>query len=181
MDVSFVDNTSDFAKGLLIISTCYLCPLFRDAFRCLPHLHESYFPKLLNFSKPSNLLSESSLAHARALEMKGLVSPSVLAVVLLLQPGLGQQSCFCTSMRCSCPTANSSSADGSDSGPALVPGNPPMGSRDFLTPDGNYQPSPAADKPIQAGNQQQYIWAGAAMISSSDNAIVLVRSAVLCR
>ena len=103
--------------------------------------------------------------------MKLSTLQGLLAFLLLQQLCLGQQTCHCTGDACSCTDA-SSNATSTD---ALAPGNPPTGSQDFLTPSGDYQSPSTPAKPVRAANQQQYIWAGASMISSSDNAIVLVR------
>ena len=102
----------------------------------------------------------------------------VLAISLLVQHTLGQQSCYCSSDDCSCTTNSTSDGSNASSSDALAPGNPPVGSRDFLTPTGDYQSPDTPSKPVRAANEQQYIWVGAAMISSDDNAIVLVRVSV---
>lgn len=98
----------------------------------------------------------------------------VLAISFFVQHILGQQSCYCSRNDCSCTNSTSDGLNGD----MIAPGNPPLGSRDFLTPSGDYE-SPSTDaKPVRAANRQQYIWVGASMISSSSNAIVLVRTAV---
>ena len=95
--------------------------------------------------------------------------PGVLAILLLAQLGVGQQSCPCAGPSCAC--ANSPPDSESPDGTA-----PPAGSRDFLTPTGDYQSPSSAGTPIRPGNAQQSpAWVGAAMISSSDDAVVLVR------
>ena len=97
------------------------------------------------------------------------VLPGVLAILLLAQLGVGQQSCPCAGPSCAC--ANSPPDSESPDGTA-----PPAGSRDFLTPTGDYQSPSSAGTPIRPGNAQQSpAWVGAAMISSSDDAVVLVR------
>ena len=96
------------------------------------------------------------------------VLPGVLAILLLAQLGVGQQSCPCAGPSCSCATSppDSEISDGTA---------PPAGSREFLTPTGDYQSPSSAGTPIRPGNAQQSpAWVGAAMISSSDDAVVLV-------
>lgn len=93
-----------------------------------------------------------------------------VALLLLVQLGLGQPPCYCTTDSCSC----AASSDGSANSTSLAPGNPRLGSREFLTPTGDRQSPSSVDKPVRAANRQQYIWAGASMISSSDDSIVLV-------
>lgn len=105
--------------------------------------------------------------------MKATTILRVLAISLVVQHTFGQQSCYCSSDDCSC-TNSTSDASSASNGDALAPGNPPVGSRDFLTPTGDYQSPSTPLKPVRAANEQQYIWVGAAMISSDDNAIVLV-------
>ena len=100
--------------------------------------------------------------------MKPLL-PGVLAILLLAQLGVGQQSCPGAGPSCACATSppDSESSDGTA---------PPAGSRDFFTPTGDYQSPSSAGTPIRPGNAQQSpAWVGAAMVSSSDDAVVLVR------
>ena len=99
-----------------------------------------------------------------------------LAISLYMQQILCQQSCYCSRDDCSCTSSTSDAFDGD----TLAVGGPPVGSRDFLTPSGDYKSPSSSAKPVRAANRQQYIWVGASMISSSSNAIVLVRAAVAC-
>ena len=99
----------------------------------------------------------------------------LLALLLLAQLGVGQQSCPCAGFPCACATSapNPESSDGTA---IFAPGSPPTGSREFLTPTGDSQSPSSAGTPIKPGNAQQSpTWVGAAMISSSDDAVVLVR------
>ena len=104
-----------------------------------------------------------------------LVLPGILVILVLAQLGVGQQPCSCAGPSCSCASSPPVS-EGSD-GPALsAPAAPPEGSREFLTPAGDYQSPSSAGTQIRPGNvQQSPTWVGATMISSSDDAVVLVR------
>ncbi len=104
--------------------------------------------------------------------MKVTIALGVLAFSLVVRHAYGQQSCYCSSIDCSCTNSIWDAVNGD----VMAPGNPPVGSREFLTPMGDYQSPSTSAKPVRAVNRQQYIWVGASMISSSSNAIVLVRA-----
>ena len=106
--------------------------------------------------------------------MKVTIALGWLAFSLVVRHARGQQSCYCSSIDCSCANSTSDAV----SGDAVSSGNLPVGSRNFLTPTGDYQSPSTSAKPVRAVNRQQYIWVGASMISSSSNAIVLVRATV---
>lgn len=106
--------------------------------------------------------------------MKVIIALGVLAFLLVVRHARGQQSCYCSSIDCLCTNSTSDAVNGD----LVAPGNPPVGSREFLTPTGDYQSPSTFAKPVRAINRQQYIWVGASMISSSSDAILLVRAPV---